>query len=82
MVQLSRPVENGQPLELSRRTYPVDNNTYNLLQTLTSKLESIEVYQKYLADADDTSRPLFSRLLERDREDATQLVGALKQALP
>jgi len=61
--------------------FPVDNNTYNLLQSLTSKLEAIEVYQKYLKDADDRSRPVFQQLLDEDRQHAELLVGSLKQVL-
>ena len=61
--------------------YPVSNNTYNLLQVLTSKLESIEAYGKYERDADEQSRGIFRELADQDRQAVQRLVGALKQAL-
>ena len=67
--------------EQSGGTYPVDNNTYNLLQTLTSKLEAIEAYQKYLKDANEQSRGVFQQLLQDDRQHADLLLNALRQVL-
>ncbi len=61
--------------------YPVDNNTYNLIQMLSSKLESIEAYQKYQQDADQQTRGLIDQMMQQDRQAAQQLVQALKQAL-
>ena len=65
----------------SNGAYPVDNNTYNLLQSLTSKLEAIEVYQKYLKDANDQSRRVFQQLLDEDRKHADLLLDTLRQSL-
>jgi hypothetical protein len=62
-------------------TFPVDNNTYNLIQMTASKLESIEVYQKYQKDADQQTRGLLQQLLEDDRRHAERLIDALRQAL-
>jgi hypothetical protein len=61
--------------------YPVDNNTYNLLQVLVSKLESIEAYGKYMNDGDQDSKQLFQRFMEQDRADVQQLMQALKACL-
>jgi hypothetical protein len=61
--------------------YPVDNNTYNLLQSLVSKLEALEAYRKYEKDADSQSRQVFQNLIREDQEHARQLLDALKQAL-
>jgi len=61
--------------------YPVDNNTYNLIQMLSSKLESIEAYQKYEKDADQQSRGLIQEMMQQDRQHAERLRDALKQAL-
>jgi hypothetical protein len=36
---------------------PADNATYNLLQTLTSKLEAIEAYGKYMQRREAGKRP-------------------------
>jgi hypothetical protein len=61
--------------------YPVDNNTYNLIQMLASKLEAIEVYQKYQKDADQQTRGLIDQLMQQDRQHAEMLVQALSQKL-
>jgi hypothetical protein len=61
--------------------YPVDNNTYNLLQAITSKLESIEAYSKYEKDADEQSRGLFREMADQDRKYVERLMGSLKQTM-
>ena len=61
--------------------YPVDNNTYNLIQMLASKLEALEVYQKYQKDADQQSRPMIDQLIQEDEQHASQLYDTLKQAI-
>ena len=61
--------------------YPVDNNTYNLLQMLASKLEAIEAYQKYEKDANEQSRPVIQELMQQDRQHAQRLYDLLKQTL-
>ena len=65
----------------SKGAYPVDNNTYNLLQMLTSKLEAIEAYRKYEKDADEKSRGVIRELLQQDSEHARRLLDTLKQTL-
>ena len=57
---------------------PVDDQTYNLLQALTSKLEAIEAYDMY-SQQDDTG--LFNELARDERRHAEQLLGALKDRL-
>ena len=61
--------------------YPVDNNTYNLIQMLASKLEAIEVYQKYQKDADQQTRGLLDQMMQQDRQHAEQLIQVLAQKL-
>ncbi len=61
--------------------YPVDNNTYNLMQALVSKLESIEAYQKYLQDANGSSRAVFQELIEEDSRHAERLRDTLKETM-
>jgi len=60
---------------------PVSDVTYNLMQALTSKLEAIEVYQKYRQDADGNIRQLFDELLDEDRRQADRLLEALREEL-
>jgi hypothetical protein len=62
-------------------TFPVDNNTYNLIQMTAAKLESLEVYQKYQKDADQQSRAVIDSMFQEDWRHAEQLVDALRQAL-
>lgn len=61
---------------------PVDNNTYNLLQTLTSKLEAIEAYEKYMADADQDSRSFLEQCRSSDEQSVQQLLQLLGDKLP
>lgn len=60
---------------------PVSDITYNLMQALTSKLEAIEAYEKYLNDADGRTRQLFEELLDEDRRQAERLLDALREEL-
>ena len=43
----------------------VDDATYDLLQALTSKLEAIEAYQRYVRDEQDHARRLLDALRNR-----------------
>lgn len=56
---------------------PVDDETYNVLQALTSTLESIEAYESYQTQAGG----LFERLLEDEQEHARLLLDALRSRL-
>ena len=62
-------------------TYPVDNNTYNLLQIVTSKLEAVEAYQRYLKDADDQTRSFLEECLRSDRQTVRQALELLRTSL-
>jgi hypothetical protein len=62
-------------------TFPVDNNTYNLIQMTAAKLESLEDYQNYQNDADHQTRGVIDSLFQEDCRHAEQLVDALRQAL-
>jgi hypothetical protein len=59
--------------------FPVDNATYNLLQTLTSKLEAIEAYSKYSKDGDQNSQQFFNQMMQTEQQHARQLMQMLKQ---
>ena len=61
--------------------YPVDNNTYNLLQIVTSKLEAVEAYQRYLKDADDQTRSFLEECLSSDRETVQRALELLRTSL-
>jgi hypothetical protein len=60
---------------------PVDNATYNLLQTLTSKLEAIEAYEKYETDSDSELRTFFDECKRSDEQSVEQLLQLLGKRL-
>ncbi len=59
---------------------PVDNVTYNLLQSLTTKLEGIETFSKYSADGGEWA-DMFDRLAHENAESAKVLLEALRKQL-
>jgi hypothetical protein len=59
---------------------PVDDATYNLLQTLTSKLEALDAYQVYAADGGADAQ-LFEEMAKTDYEQAEKLLDVLKDKL-
>ena len=61
--------------------YPVDNETYDLLQTLTSKLEAIELYRKYEQDSQGDAKACFQELARQDRDAAERIMGLLSERL-
>lgn len=60
---------------------PVDNNTYNLLQVLTSKLEALQAYATYEKDADERSRGIFQELIQQDRQSVERLMQAVRESM-
>jgi hypothetical protein len=71
----------GGTMERRAGGAPVDNLTYDLLQTLTSKLEAIEAYGKYLNDADGDTRQLFESFRDQDRQAVQQIMQVLPSKL-
>jgi hypothetical protein len=57
---------------------PVDDETYNLLMALASKLEAIDTYRVY---ADDGQADLWHELAEDERRHAERLYTALRQRI-
>jgi uncharacterized protein with beta-barrel porin domain len=60
---------------------PVDDQTYDLLQALTSKCEAIEAYAKYEEDADGEAKTLFQQLAREDTAAAERLLETLRTRL-
>lgn len=56
---------------------PVDNQTYNLLQILTSKLEAVEAYNIYDEDMEGEAAQLVNRIAEDDRRHVAELAKML-----
>ena len=57
--------------------YPVDNQTYNLLQMLVSKLEAIEAYNVYREDLDGEAAQLVDRMAQDERRHVDDLLRLL-----
>ncbi len=56
---------------------PIDNQTYNLLQILTSKLEAVEAYNIYDEDMEGDAAELMNRIAEDDRRHVAELAKHL-----
>ncbi len=70
----------GQSSSGGNGGFPVDNETYDLLQALTSKLEAIDAYRTYMRDGND-EQGMFQQMAQEDSQHAQQLLDALKQRL-
>jgi rubrerythrin len=56
---------------------PVDNQTYNLLQILTSKLEAVEAYEIYAEDLDEQAATVLEEIAADDRRHVSLLLRLL-----
>ena len=56
---------------------PIDNQTYNLLQILTSKLEAVEAYNIYDEDMEGDAAELVNRIAADDRRHVAELAKQL-----
>lgn len=61
--------------------FPVDDETYNLLQTLVSKLEALDAYRTYLDDSDGEVATLYTDLAQADYQQAERILELLRTAL-
>jgi hypothetical protein len=61
--------------------FPVDDGTYNLLVTLTEKLQALETYATYSKDVDGRELDLYRQLIEEDTRHAEQLLEVLRERL-
>ena len=81
----TNPETMSQPMETTSDGFdddwiesPVDDETYNILMALTSKLEAIDTYRVY---ADDGQADLWKSLAEDERRHADRLFQALRQRI-
>jgi rubrerythrin len=69
-------------IERIRTEQPVKNTVHNLIQTLSTKLDSAARYGLYQEDASadgmEDCADVFARLAERDRESINDLLECLK----
>jgi hypothetical protein len=61
--------------------FPVDDGTYNLLVTLTEKLQALESYATYSKDVDGQERQLYQQLIEEDTRHAEQIMEVLRERI-
>ena len=60
---------------------PIDDQLYDLLQTLTSKCEAIETYAKYEDDATGDAKQVFQEIARDDVRHAELLLEVLRKQL-
>lgn len=61
-----------------QETTIVDNEVYNLLTALTSKLEGLAAYDKYERDG-QANDPIWRELRQQDEQSARRLLQQLEQ---
>jgi hypothetical protein len=61
-----------------RETTLVDNEVYNLITTISSKLEGIAAYQKYERDG-QANDPIWRELRQQDEQAVRRLLQQLEQ---
>ncbi len=61
-----------------RETTIVDNEVYNLLTTLTTKLQGLAAYDKYEQDG-QANDPIWQELRQQDERGARRLLQQLEQ---
>ena len=61
-----------------RETTLVDNEVYNLITTISAKLEGIAAYQKYEQDG-QANDPIWQELRQQDEQAVRRLMQQLEQ---
>jgi hypothetical protein len=61
--------------------FPVDNGTYDLLVTLTQKLQALESYGKYAQDVSGREQQLYQQLIDEDTRHAEQIYEVLRERI-
>jgi hypothetical protein len=68
----------GSDQSSGRETTLVDNEVYNLITTISSKLEGIAAYKKYEQDG-QANDPIWRELRQQDEEAVRRLMQQLEQ---
>ena len=68
----------AQDQSSGRETTIVDNEVYNLLTALTTKLEGLAAYDKYQRDG-QANDPIWQELRQQDEQSARLLLQQLDQ---
>ena len=73
--------QTGHHYRTSNIQSPIDDQLYDLLQSLTSKSEAIEAYPKYEDDATGDAKLIFQEMARDDIRHAERLLQVLKTEL-
>ncbi|HVM30352.1 MAG TPA: hypothetical protein VM305_06240 [Candidatus Limnocylindrales bacterium] len=73
---MSQTTDSGIEVE-----YPVDDGTYNLMVTLTEKLQALQAYEQYAEDVDGREQELYRELIEEDSRHAQRIYEVLKERM-
>jgi rubrerythrin len=73
--------QTGHHYRSSNIQSPIDDQLYDLLQTLTSKCEAIETYAKYEDDATGEAKEVFQEIARDDVRHAERLLEVLRKEL-
>lgn len=61
--------------------FPVDDGTYNLMTTLTEKLQSLDTYRIYAEDVEGPELELYQELIDQDTRHAQRIWEVLKERI-
>jgi hypothetical protein len=61
--------------------FPVDDGTYNLMTTLTEKLQALDTYRIYAEDVEGRELELYQELIEEDTRHAQKIWEVLKERI-
>jgi hypothetical protein len=73
---MSQTMDQGTQVE-----YPVDDGTYNLMVTLTEKLQALQAYEQYAEDVDGPEQELYHELIEEDTRHAQRIYEVLRERM-
>jgi rubrerythrin len=61
--------------------FPVDDGTYNLMTTLTEKLQALDTYRIYAEDVEGPELELYQELIDQDTRHAQRIWEVLKERI-
>ncbi|HSH21098.1 MAG TPA: hypothetical protein VK992_00595 [Candidatus Caenarcaniphilales bacterium] len=62
-------------------SFPVDDATYNLMTTLTEKLQALDSYRIYSEDVSGDELALYQELIDEDTRHAERIWQVLKERI-
>jgi len=61
--------------------FPIDDATYNLITTLSEKLQALETYRKYSTDVSGRELELYKELIDEDTRHAERIWEILRERI-